>query len=432
MARKFEQELSRMVESVGREDITPMSFRGLVGGLRGLLAAIGRETLGQILQAKDAARSSIDVAGERLRYRGMSESEWLTPLGRITLPRRVYRADGRGKANTVPLDDACGMRGRFMTPDVEEMATLAMAMLTAPEVEQILAKALPEGPSATAIQNAAHKRGVEIAMHREAIEAAIQEQAPLSPNGDMLVVSFDGVMAPMREGTDVAWREASVATVSIYGQGDEGPEKRDTRFLARMPESGMRTLLAQLADQVTRAKRARSFREFAIICDGKDTIWSAASTQPVLHDAVWILDYYHASENLKKAAVAIFGEGDKADRLHTKLRDKWLLDEHAVQNTIRTLRRCRMSKNKARRVVDNAIRYFRNHRHRMRYTEFIAKGLPIGSGPVEAAAKNIVQARLKRSGMRWSRDGGQHVLDLRTYLKSERWAPMWNTLLEAA
>jgi hypothetical protein len=87
---------------------------------------------------------------------------------------------------------------------------------------------------------------------------------------------------------------------------------------------------------------------------------------------------------------------------------------------------------KARRVVDNAIKYFRGHRDRMRYTEFIARGLPIGSGPVESAAKNIVQARLKRSGMRWSREGGQHVLDLRTYLKSERWAPMWNTLLEAA
>lgn len=66
------------------------------------------------------------------------------------------------------------------------------------------------------------------------------------------------------------------------------------------------------------------------------------------------------------------------------------------------------------------------------YTDFIARGLPIGSGPVESAAKNIVQARLKRSGMRWSRDGGQHVLDLRTFLESGRWEPMWTTLAKAA
>ena len=83
-------------------------------------------------------------------------------------------------------------------------------------------------------------------------------------------------------------------------------------------------------------------------------------------------------------------------------------------------------------VVKNAINYFRLHRDRVRYAEFIARGLPIGSGPVESAAKNIVQARLKRSGMRWSRDGGQHVLDLLAYLKSGRWEPMWNTLTKAA
>jgi hypothetical protein len=68
----------------------------------------------------------------------------------------------------------------------------------------------------------------------------------------------------------------------------------------------------------------------------------------------------------------------------------------------------------------------------MRYAQFIALGLPIGSGPVESAAKNLVQARLKRSGMRWSHDGGQHVLDLRAYLKSDRWEPMWSILMRAA
>ena len=33
-----------------------------------------------------------------------------------------------------------------------------------------------------------------------------------------------------------------------------------------------------------------------------------------------------------------------------------------------------------------------------------------------------------RSGMRWSRDGGEHVLDRRTYLKSGRWNFMRDVL----
>ncbi|MFN3244763.1 MAG: hypothetical protein ACE37K_24885 [Planctomycetota bacterium] len=47
------------------------------------------------------------------------------------------------------------------------------------------------------------------------------------------------------------------------------------------------------------------------------------------------------------------------------------------------------------KVITNTIAYFRRHQDRMRYAEFIARGLPIRSDPVESAAKTIVQARLK-------------------------------------
>lgn len=435
VAGKFEQELRQMVDGLGREELTPVRFREFLGGMRTLLAAIGREAVVQALEATDRARAYVEVSGRRARFRGLSEREWLTAFGKITVLRRTYRGDGVGGPNAVPLDDACGMGGRFMTPDVEEMAAFGMAMLTASEVEQILAKTLPEAPSSTAIQNATHRLGAEIEARRAAIETTVDDRAPLSTDGDVLVVSWDGVMTPMRESSDVAWREAGVASVSIYKHGDEGPEKVDTRYLARMPESGMKTLLAQVADQVTRAKHAREFTGFAVVCDGKDTIWAAAAKLPVLADAVWILDFYHASENLMKAATAIFGDGDEANRWHARLRGKLLLDSRAVENAMRTMRRCRHltgANTKARKIVDNAIKDFRFHRDRMRYPDFIARGLPIGSGPVESAAKNLVQARMKRSGMRWSREGGQHVLDLRAFLKSNRWEPMWSTLMRAA
>ena len=435
LVRKFEQELGGMVARVTAEQFSPAQFGAFLADLRQVFAAIGRETMTSVLEIQDAPRAAVMVDDQRLRYRGTRECEWLTPFGKVRVLRRTYRGDGAGAASAVPLDDACGMRGRYMTPDVEEMAAFASAMLTAREAEQLLAKALPEGPSATAVQNAVRRLGIEIEEQREAIEDAVAAETPLSDKGDVLVASWDGVMAPMRETADVAWREAGVASISIYGQGEEGPEKLDTRYLARMPESGMTTLLEQIADQVTRAKTGRVFREFAVICDGKDTIWNGATTQPVLHDAVWILDFYHASENLMKAAKAIFGDGDEAKRWHDKCREKLQLDPCGCENTIRSMRRYRsvLAKDSAEwKVVTNTISYFRRHQNRMRYPEFIARGLPIGSGPVESAAKTIVQTRLKRSGMRWSRDGGQHVLDLRTLLKSERWAPMWNTLKRAA
>jgi hypothetical protein len=326
------------------------------------------------------------------------------------------------------------MSGRYMTADIEEMVAFGAAMLTAVEVEQLLGKVLPEAPSATTVQKVVCRIGSELDDRRREVEDALWADAPLTPGGDVLVASWDGVMSPMRE-DGVAWREAGVGTVSVYRDGDEGPEKADTRFLACMPESGMATLVTRVAAEVTRAVASGEYREVAVICDGKESIWSAAKRRGVLREATQVLDFYHASENLMKAAKAIFGDTPEATRWHARHRENMVLEPNGAANARRSmLRYARTLKagSARRQAVENAATYLHTHRERMQYADFVERGLPIGSGPVESAAKNLVQARLKRSGMHWTRSGGQHVLDLRAYLKSNRWEPMWNTLLNAA
>lgn len=79
----------------------------------------------------------------------------------------------------------------------------------------------------------------------------------------------------------------------------------------------------------------------------------------------------------------------------------------------------------ARMPEDRERTFFARNGHRMDYARFREHGWPIGSGPVEAACKSVVKTRLCRSGMRWSRSGGQHILSLRTYVKSNRWDAIW-------
>ncbi len=61
----------------------------------------------------------------------------------------------------------------------------------------------------------------------------------------------------------------------------------------------------------------------------------------------------------------------------------------------------------------------------MRYAEWAAKGLPIGSGVTEAACKTLATQRLKRSGMHWRHDGGQAILTFRALAQSERFERGW-------
>ncbi len=59
------------------------------------------------------------------------------------------------------------------------------------------------------------------------------------------------------------------------------------------------------------------------------------------------------------------------------------------------------------------IGYFSRNRNRMRYDEFRAEGMHIGSGIAESSCKCLVQARLKQSGMHWMEDGAESILQLR-------------------
>lgn len=415
--------------------LSPTSFESLTSGLRAASANAALSAMVTVIESMDEHRTAVVVDGEPCRFKGVAAKQWLTPFGLATVKRRYY-ASASGAGGVVPLDAQCGMTSRFMTPEVEEMVAFACSAMTPCEVEQIMAKALPTAPSSTAIKRVVHDVGEFIEDNHSAIEERIERDAPLL-EGANLVVSWDGVMVPVRGEKQTTWKEAGVGRVSIYDSpsADEPkPKLQDSRYLARMPESGMTSLIDQVAKCVADARAHRSFDHVAIICDGKDSIWNTAKNRPEFEGAVLILDFYHASQGLSAAANAIFGEDTpEAARWFERRRQQLLLTDDGVDNLLRALKRYERilpDESESHDVVRRAIKHFRKNRLRMKYSAFISMGLPIGSGHIESAAKNIVAHRLKRSGMRWSCEGGQRVLNLRALVKDGRWSAAWRENLE--
>jgi hypothetical protein len=65
----------------------------------------------------------------------------------------------------------------------------------------------------------------------------------------------------------------------------------------------------------------------------------------------------------------------------------------------------------------------------MRYSEYKKRHIPLGSGITEAACKTVYTQRLKLSGMRWTKEGAQHILTLRTVLLSGTWQATYSMSL---
>ena len=66
----------------------------------------------------------------------------------------------------------------------------------------------------------------------------------------------------------------------------------------------------------------------------------------------------------------------------------------------------------------------------MKYDEYLAKGLPIATGVIEGACGSLVKDRAERSGMKWTHDGVQAVLNLRALKRNGDWEPYWDFHLE--
>jgi hypothetical protein len=73
-----------------------------------------------------------------------------------------------------------------------------------------------------------------------------------------------------------------------------------------------------------------------------------------------------------------------------------------------------------RDFIQGEINYFTDNQERMRYDLYRAARLPIGSGTIESACKNVIGGRLKQGGMTWSDHGADGMLQIRSSIESGR------------
>jgi hypothetical protein len=448
---EFEQKMAEFGQNWKTRELTAELAEQVRVGLQESFSHACRKAYKNFLEHYDPQEPLIVWQGRTLRFKTISTKTLLTSFGKIPIERRLYQAD-TGGPGCVPLDHFWNMNGHFATEDIRQAVCFAMAHMTAEETEQLLQLCSLFKPSATAIKNIVEKVSREIGPHQKALDTKVRSHITHPEQTQVMVASMDGVNVLLREQgarrgrpserprqdqaeqKRACYRNAMVGAISFYGaiQDDKnGPERLNSCYSARMPEDRAVRFKQDFERQLD-GLQAKLDPDIAkvFLCDGHRALWNYADHNERFDDYEKLVDFYHTQEHLSKVAEALFGKNSTdGKRWYSKYRTKLLELDAGAESVLRSIgyysRTHHLSKSR-RKDLATEWTFFRRNQHRMQYACFRRRGLPIGSGPVEAACKSIVKTRLCRSGMRWSRQGGQRILNLRCYVKSGLWNEFWD------
>jgi hypothetical protein len=452
----FEQNFTAMCRDSGTmfDKVDEKIFSTLTATLMSAARAAGAAGLTEFLRENDTVCPTIVRDDRSYRYKGTCTNELLTLFGTISVDRSMYYDEKNGGEYFFPLDNALGIeKDDFATLDTREMILFASASCVPRELAQILEKCSLCKPSRTAIQNIINRDGLTMETMRGQLAQKVYDEQVAPKETKAFVVSLDGVNVLLREEgkkkgrknkrpTDnpvqektTSYHNAMVGAVSFYGINDENkPDRIRSIYTARMPQEKSTDFKCDFERMVTTAEDKISAIGTPpipriLLTDGHLMIKGFAKESLVLRPYEKLLDFYHATEHLSKGAEAMYGEQtDLSKAYYNKWRNRLKTDPDAPSSIMRSLRSFLQRKQlSAKRKTDlkTECTFFRKNRKLMKYYDFLERGLPIGSGPIEAAAKTIVRQRMCRSGMSWSREKGQYILTVRAYVQSGLWDNAW-------
>jgi hypothetical protein len=229
---------------------------------------------------------------------------------------------------------------------------------------------------------------------------------------------------------DVNYRMAYVGTVSIVDS--QGHALATRRYAAPACDAPAPLVGRMMCDVRALLGRCPTLN-VGVIQDGAHEMWSATRDgmallveQGVLNDWEEGVDRCHLAGRLNSALeICGLGPEQRAAMLST-WKDQLDLKDSAIDSIERDLRRryAELPPDKQERLWEHLV-YLRNNKDRMRYVTLAVRGLPIGSGVTESAAKTVIGQRTKKSGQHWSEPGLRGVLCLRAIHLSDRLPAFW-------
>jgi hypothetical protein len=470
--RDMVKRVSRLVEGflTDLQEIAPndLNCLELESEAMRIVLGLGAAMMTEVFRRADEQAPEVIVNGGRWGNRKVSKGTYMTKFGTVTLDRSGYRRSGGGRV-LFPLDLRLGIvEGRY-TPGMASLMAHTVAQMPAEDGELFLKEVGVGMVSKSTLHRIPQDMSAVYEKERAQIEAAVREEWRMPEGAQTVQVGMDGVMLPM-EGEDStprgrktaapelprharhygtvvhstadtdgkkgrAYHEASVGTLSFF---DAQGNCLGTVYLARMPEYRKETLAAALEKELQLVVDDRPDIRVAFASDGAETHWEHLTAMqerlPEGMESRQLLDFCHGAKYLFDASKLT----QEDDGIATAMAESWRSTlrhrKDGAELVIRALRyqRDNVATPHAQEELETIIDFFAEHRRegRLAYKQAVNDGFPIGTGNTEAAAKTVVNVRMKRAGARYTSHGGQTILNFRAALLSGRFPAVMTAIID--
>jgi len=409
--------------------------------LRVAVLSAGAKVLEQVLQGIGTGRESrviVCECGARMESQGVRHKEVLTILGPVSYRRSMFQCPVC-QTTRYPGDEELDIVETTRSPGLRRMMARAGSRSTFKEGREDLKIYAGIQVSAKDIERVAEGMGQQMeAWGAEERKEILRDHEPRSPDKTIpiLYVSYDGVGVPMtqeelagRKGKQAdgsaKTREAKLGCVFTQTTTDlKGFPVRDpdaTSFVGAIEpveEFGWRIYGEAVRRGLSKAQRV------VVLADSAQ--WTKNLAQMHFPEATFIVDLYHARQHVSELCKTLFARSEKKIR---QQRIRWWtdLDDGKVEKIIRQAQQQLPEDAEAKKKAETEIHYLEKNAQHMRYAQFRAQGLFVGSGVVEAGCKTLIGQRLKQSGMEWSVRGANAIISLRCILASGRFEDYWES-----
>jgi len=398
-----------------------------------------------------ASPTTYNADGVELPLHSWKKRQQLSLFGPITIERTYYYHAHKG--SHFPLDHAINLAPAKYSDCVQELYAELAVEQAYQSGNAFMQRWLNLSVSSRAVQDIVAETGNEVT-------AFYDQASPPEPERQesILVVQADGKGVPQIKATEANHavrpkrgqarshkKEAIVTTVysiaprprtteaiiaSLFKESGETPPSDEAKSRVKPIDKQLWATLEGKEIAMNRLKAAATERDSpqiehrVALCDGDKSLQARFTTY--LEGYRLMLDFIHAYEYLWKAANLIFDETDpnRVDWIKTQTiqllnsQTKTVIDHLRHQAALyHGLRQEKLLK------ISN---YFERNLSYMDYASCLALGLPIASGVIEGACRHIVKDRMELSGMRWSSDGAETLLQLRCVKHNQDWDKFWH------